>query len=278
MKKFILDCILFIIIAFPILTLVPNYLVLTDKYKTKVAGKEIYHSIFKSKQKKKSKKILIGDSVCNQLFPNTKNNGTINSLACNQAISMVGHFILLNNYLNTGNKVDTVILIYAPISFMNNLNQIYTYHYFLKPFYTEEYKPLFTKTVNEQIQKIPYSNFCRFSNILTSNWAPNFTSTDTIKYSFLSPISVEYLIKIKKLSIKYNFKLIILPTPTALSEKPEIEKIDKNEIVNNNLEREFENYFTKIIYLDDSIFTDGIHLKYNYLQYYTKYYKNTLMR
>jgi len=227
----------------------------------------------------KTKKILLGDSVGNQLFPNTTNNDKINSLTCNQAISMVGHFILLNNYLSTGNKVDTVFLIYTPFSFQNNLNQVYTYHYFLKPFYIDEYKPLFTKTVNEQIQKIPYANFCRFSNILTSNWAPNFISTDTIKYTFLSPISIEYLIKIKELSKKYNFKLIILPPPMALKKKPNVEKLDKDEIVNNKLNREFENYFKDIIYLDDNLFvSDRIHLKKENIKYFTEYYKNKLMR
>ena len=278
MRKFILNLIIFLLITSIILSIIPNYLVLTGKYKVTVAGKEIYHSIFKSKQKNKSKKIILGDSVGYQLFSNAKNNDTIYSLACNQAISMAGHFIILNNYLNAGNEVDTVFLIFTPFSFQNNLNQVYTYHYFLKPFYIDEYKSLFTKKVNEQIQKIPYFNFCRFSNILTSNWAPNFISTDTIKYSFLSPISIEYLIKIKELSTKHNFKLIILPTPTALSSKNEVEKMDENEIVNNNLEREFENYFKHIIYLNDSIFIDGTHLKREYVEYYTTYYKNKLMR
>jgi hypothetical protein len=191
---------------------------------------------------------------------------------------MAGHYILLNNYLNAGNEVDTVVLIYTAFSFLNNLDQVYTYHYFLKPFYINEYKPLFTKKLNEQIQKIPYSNFCRFPYILTSNWAPNWISTDTIKYSFLSPISIEYLIRIKELSTKCNFKLIILPAITALSKKPIVEKMDKMEIVNNNLECEFEIYFKSILYLNDSLFVDGVHLKKEHVEYYTKYYKDKLIR
>jgi hypothetical protein len=251
---------------------------MTETYKHTVAGSEIYHSLFKSKQKKKSKKILLGDSVGNQLFGNTTNNDTIYSLACNQAISMTGHFILLNNYLSAGNEVDTIFLIFSPFSFKNNLDQVYTYHYFLKPFYTDEYKPLFTKKVNEQIQKIPYFNFCRFSHVLASNWAPNFISKDSINYSFLSPISIEYLLKIKELSKKHNFKIIILPTPTPLNKKNTVEKLDKNEIVKNNLEHEFENYFKCIIYLNDSFFIDGTHIKYEYLSYIIAYYRNKLMQ
>ena len=103
---------------------------------------------------------------------------------------MVGQFILLNNYINAGNEPDTVYLLVSPFSFRNNLDQVYTYHYFLKPFYTDEYKPMFSETVTEQIHKIPYYNFCRIPFILTSDWAPDFSLKDKIDYTFLSPISV----------------------------------------------------------------------------------------
>jgi hypothetical protein len=278
MKKFILSSILFLLIACPAITIIPTFLILTDSYKHTVAGNEIYYSIFKSKQKKKTKKIIIGDSVGRQLFSNTTYNDSLNSLACNRGISMAGHFILLNNYLNAGNKIDTVFLIFTPFSFQSNLNDVFTYHYFLKPFYIKEYKPLFTKLVTEQIDKIPYAGFCRFPNILTSNWAPDFKSTDKTDYTFLSPISVEYLIKIKELSMKHHFKVIILPTPTRISRKAEVERMMKNEITKNNLEPEFKNYFENIIYLNDNNFVDDVHLKREKIAYYTSYYKENLMK
>ncbi len=237
------------------------YLYYHDKYKQTVAGADIYHSIFKSKQKKKSKKILLGDSVGNQLFPNSKNNDTINSMACNQTIAMAGQYFLLNNYINAGNEIDTVYMLFSPFSFQNNLNQLYTFHYFLKPFFNDEYKPLFTETVNTQIQKIPYHRFCRNIYILTSDWAPDFTSKDTVNYTLLSPISIEYLTKMKELSKKHHFKIIIMPPPASMSKKPMIEKMDQNEIFKNNLTDLFGNYFKDIIYFDDSNFFDGTHLK-----------------
>ena len=278
MKKFIISCLIFLLIAIPAITVLPVFLIATDAYKHSVAGNEIYHSIFKSKQKNKAKKLIIGDSVGKQLFSNTTKNDNINSLTCNKGISMAGHFILLNNYLNAGNKVDTVYLIFTPFSFQNNLNDVFTYHYFLKPFYTDEYKPLFTKSVNEQIQKIPYYEFCRFPNILTSNWAPDFKTKDKTDYTFLSPISVEYLLKIKELSIKHNFKVIILPTPTRQSRKAEIKGMARAEITKNNLTSEFRNYFEDIIYLNDKDFIDDVHIKREKLEYFTEYYKDKFMK
>lgn len=276
MKKFITNSALFLVILIVILQIRPLYLLNNDRYKLTVTGTEIYESIFKSKQKKKVKKILFGDSVGNQLFPNTKFSDTLNSMACNQSIGMVGQYILLNNYLKTGNQVDTVFMLFSPFSFQNNLDQVYTYHYFLKPFYIEEYMPLFTETVNDQIQKIPYHRFCRLPLILTSNWAPEYYSNDKLDYTFLSPISVEYLLKIKELSIKYHFSLIILPTPTSIIKKPLVEKMDKSEITKNNLETEFRDYFTNILYLDDTIFLDGTHFKK--VKKYTDYYKKRFIK
>jgi len=240
-----------------------------------VVGREIYHSIKKSKQKNKSKKLLLGDSVGNQLFNNETNNDTINSLACNQSIGMVGQFILLNNYLKAGNHLDTLYMVFTVSSFGNNLNQVYTYHYFVKPFYTSEYKDLFTNTVVHQIKKIPFVSISRVPLILASDWAPHIKPSDKQEYTFLSPISIEYLDKIKALSVQYNFKIIVLPTPTSLNKKKLIDGINKKEIVDNNLESEFGQYFQNIIYLNDTSFFDGTHLKDP--EKYTDYYRTHFM-
>lgn len=252
------------------------YLLYKDRYKNTVTGWEIYYSIFKSKQKKKVKKIILGDSVGNQLFPNTKFTDTINSLACNQSIGVVGQYCLLNNYINAGNEVDTVYMMYSPFSFQNNLDQVFTYHYFLKPFYTDEYKPLFTETVNRQVDKIPFHYFCRLPFILTSNWAPDFTPPEHKDFTFLAPISVEYLNKIKELGAKHHFELIILAPPTSLIKKPLIDKMDKAEIAKSGMSKEFGNYFESIIYLDDNYFLDNVHLKKP--QEYTSHYLANLIK
>ena len=261
MKKFIYNGLGFFLVFLIVSHAGPLYLFYTEKYKNSVAGSDIYYSISKSKKKNKSKKLLLGDSVANQMFTNTVYNGPINSLACNKAIGLAGQFILLDSYLKAGNKVDTVYLAFNPFSFKNNLNDLFTYHYFLKPFYTKEYENLFTKTVMDQIHKIPYVSIRRYPYILTSNWGPGFISKDKAKYKFLSPISQEYLLKIKDLSIKYNFDLLIIPVPVNISKKHELEKIHRDELVISDLKKEFDDYFEKIIYLHDSNFVDGVHLK-----------------
>src|SRR3954453_6937291 len=97
-RKFVTKFLIFALIAFPVLTFKNLLFYYTDSYKSSVFGAEIYTSIQKSKMKKKVKKLLIGDSVGNQLYDNGVYNGSIFSLTCNQAISMVGQYILLSNF------------------------------------------------------------------------------------------------------------------------------------------------------------------------------------
>lgn len=276
MKKFIFHSIVFILLCVALFHIKPFYLLYHNHYQQVVAGQEIYYAIAKSKVKSKSKKVLFGDSVARQLFDSKDSDSTINSLASNQAIGMVGQFFLLQNYLNAGNNIDTVYFLFRPFTFQNNLNQVYTYHYFLKPFYNKEYNQYFTTTVLKQIEKIPYYQFCRYPSILTSNWAPNFSPKDTDNHSFLSPVSLEYLRKIKELSWKYNFTIIIIPTPMNNIYQKQIQGFDTTGIASTGLQSEFKNYFTDIIYLDNSQFVDSSHLIKP--EVYTQYYKTKFIK
>jgi hypothetical protein len=261
MKLLLSRIILFSIPLVFLIHLKPAYLLIDNKYQKIVAGNEVYLSIEKSKQKTHRKKILLGDSAGYQLFPNLDNNSNIISLACNQAVGMVGQYILLENYLKAGNEIDTVYFVFGPDGFINNLDQVYTYHYFLKPFFKEENKGYFTEHVLQQIRKIPYFFLCREPLILTSNWAPKFKCRDSANNIFLSPISIEYLKKIKILKEEHNFNIIFYSAPTSIKKKYEIDKFYYNEIICNDLEDEFEAFFKNLIYLDDSCFLDGVHLK-----------------
>lgn len=276
MKKFLSKVTIFIIIGIAVVELFFAAMIISNLYLINLPGNEIYYSIKKSKKRNNSKILLLGDSVGRQLFPNKTSNDSINSLACNQAIGMIGQYILLNNYLKAGNRAEKVFMLFTPFSFRNNLDQIYTYHYFLKPFYNSEYTHLFTETVNNQITKIPYHKFTKIPHIHATTWAPYFKSTDHVDYTFLSPISIEYLNKIKKLSFVYDFDIIIMPTPTSIEKRDLIEKIDTNEFTKTNLTVEFSEYFEHISYLDSSEFSDGSHLINP--EIYAKKYRKTIIQ
>lgn len=261
MKVFLKNFLYFILYFIPIFYCISIFLMLSGIYKQYVSGNEIYLSIEKSKKKSKSKKLLLGDSVGKQLFSNSNDYDSINSLACNQAIGVVGQYLLLNNYINAGNKPEVVYILFSPFSFKNNLDQIYTFHYFLKPFYTKEYKDLLTDNTITQIRKIPYYFLSHEPYILSSNWAPDYTSKDSIEFTFLSPVSKEYLVKMKSLCDANKIRLQIIPAPTRKTNKKLVDDFDKNEFENLNCKPELEYFLGSVHYFEDSLFIDNAHLK-----------------
>ena len=240
---------------------------LTNEYKETIAGSEIYRSINKSKKKTRYKKLIIGDSTANQFFNNREDNDSIYYLACNQAIGVCGHFFLLNNYIKAGNLPEEVYMVYNPLSFANNLDQTFTYHYFLKPFYNNEYKPLMTCTVYNQIKKIPYYYLCQAPFILTSSWRPQYKPEER-DYTFVSPISCEYLRKIDSLCYEYKFKLYLIPSLVDKNKQKEIESFERDEFEKEKYAQKLTIYLDNIIYLNDSCFSDGTHLKPSLIKQY----------
>ncbi len=257
MKLFLRNTISFILL-FLLLMHVVAY---TGVFKRFVLGAEVYHSINKSKQSHQADSVLLlGDSVANQLFDSHKYNGSINSLACNQAISMVGQFILLKNYLEQNNKPRKVVMIYSPFSLRNNLDQIYTFNYFLKPFSRAENKPWLTAYAKNQIDKIPFNQLASLPLVYATNWAP-FYQPDEVSSRYLSPITLEYLAKIVELTKKNGVMFELIPPPTRDSRQNEVRKVQQETAGIRGLGSIFNGYFNKMLYLSDANFSDPVHLK-----------------
>lgn len=262
--KLIIQSILFLLPAIIFVAIWTAWQLHGDRYKRTIPGNEIYRAIEKSKKHTSYKKLILGDSAGNQIYNCKKEDpDSAYSLACNQGISMVGHFILLNNFLEAGNRPDTVFMLVHPVTFSNNLNQVYTYHYFLKPFYTEEYIPLMSSTVLNQIHKIPRYNLSQNPLIKTTTraWNPPATKGEK-KYSFLSPIAKEYLGKIDSLSKVHHFDIEIIPTLLSEQKRQGMKTINKNEYADCPLKDKIDQYLNSIVYIDNKEFEDGIHLKH----------------
>ena len=117
----------------------------------------------------------------------------------------------------------------------------------------------------EKIEKIPYYRLSQFPNVLSSDWAPEFRPQDN--YSFVSPISNEYLLKIDSLRKKYNFKLLLIPSLVPISKKKDIGYLLNQHIeeVNFSLRNLLRDYIKNVTYVQDSCFIDGTHLKSPFL-------------
>jgi hypothetical protein len=269
LKKFVYRVFIFFIIAFVVLSAESWYTYFTKSYQETVNGNEVYLSIHKSKVKKKVKVLIIGDSVGKQLYDNITFNGDIYSLACNQSISMAGQYMLLKTFIdeNRNQLPDSVIFIIYPGSFANNLDQVFSFHYFLKPFYNAQYKSMITDTCMARIHKIPYYYLSQLPYIVNTNWSPTYVKDENISYNFISPLSGNYLLKIKALCISNHLKMKLLSPPIRLSRKDITLALAKNEkeINSTGLTSEFQSYFKGAAFLPDSSYKDIMHFKKQYI-------------
>ena len=242
------------------------YEIYTKKYTKIVNGSEVYWSIFKSKKKKQVKKLLIGDSVGKQLYDNYKYNDSIYSLACNQAITIAGHYFLLNNFLQTNNDQlpQEVIMIYSPTAFRNNVD-IYAFQYFLKPFYNAEYKGLMDNYLSNRIKEIPFYYTTQLPYMKTSNYSPEYQLAEE-EYGIFSPLSKIYLEKIVQLCEEKNIAFRLEPVPVTKISKENIEKLKQNKTNIPDINPDIlEQYFNKIAYFEDTLFRDKVHFKREYI-------------
>jgi hypothetical protein len=264
MKNLARDVFTFLGIFLILFHLYPEYKYWTNQYKEEVNGGEVYQAIEKSKKRGKKKKLILGDSVTKQFSESDIDTTIYLNLASNQAISLVGQFCLLSNYMQTKNEIDTLYLIYHPLSFSNNLDNSFTFHYFEKPFYIEEYRNLFTQEVKTQIEKIPFYYLAHYHPVLTSNWSPTF-STEENKKPFISAISKIYLEKIVSLCQSKNIHLFIVSPPVNQKFKNEFLAIKKS---NENLY--LKSYFENLkFYSESNFFPDHIHLNKIGLNYFS---------
>lgn len=274
MKNFLLKTIFYLISLIFLIQIISLIYIKTDFLYgiLRYPGVEIYSALNKSQLKSNKKILLLGDSVGKQLFPDDNEN--YNSLTTNQALGIPGNYFLLKNYLKAGNRIEKLVIIYNPHSFKNNLNNKLTYHYFLKPFFSEDYNQYFTKELLEQIEKIPYKNYLAIPSIRATNWSPSFSKNknsiflarnDYVKiineksYNYLSPISIQYLNMIKDLSVKHNFEIKLLPPPISLERNINLDLFQK-ETQKTNLIEEFRFYIKNLNFIDSINFSDEIHL------------------
>ena len=272
MKKFFKNLfiylILFIVISnlFALLIInIPTFSKILD------FGPEVYIAVANSKKRIGYEKIVLGDSVAHQIFKNFKGiEDAFYDLTTNQAVSMAGHYILIMNAINVqDNNIKEIDLVYHPRSFSNDLDQIWTFDYFVKPFLSFSHKKHFSGTVLNKLEKLKVYNIAIFPFIKI---IPNFPILDYSRFlsdpnenrSFLSGISIEYLQKIKMECEKKNIRIRVISCPIRKSSIDDFDLL-KKQIAENNLEDIFIDYFSKMNIYEDDDFIDDFHLKKDYI-------------
>lgn len=259
MKAFLIRTLLFL----TILVFVSWLVKITGFYIQFLPSTEVYDAIAESKKKvtNKSKTLLIGDSVGKQLFDSLKEQSdTVTSLACNQAIDVVGHYLLLHEFLKHNKDIEKVILIFNPFSLGNDIDHEFTFNYFLKPFNNQYYRSQLSQHVKNQIRKIPFYYLSQFPPVTITFWAPTFNTNGPKKGNgLISQTSFGYLQKMIELLESKDIQFVFYAAPIKKSRKTEVEQIFDVYQSSSFQSPYLDDYFSNIIYLDDSLFFDHIH-------------------
>ena len=121
-------------------------------------------SIVNELSKNKIDTVKIGDSVGKNLNPLQKNKDGVINICCNQAISPLGHIMLLKKVLFSQNSQEAIILgFFRPSSLLeSNLDQEWTNNYFIKKFYNYHFflnEHLISKNLSREIDLIFLSRY-----------------------------------------------------------------------------------------------------------------------
>lgn len=204
--------------------------------------------------------IVVGDSIANQLYPAFKDAvPSVYSLASNQAISLAGQYLLLSEFARANDlRGRTVVLVYHPKSFDNDLRNRLAFPYFVKPFYRYPEVSAFDPIVRARIAAIPWGWTALIPAVKVSGWSPDVEHVHR-EVRALSEVSAVYLRKFRRLADDAGFRFRIV-SPFLEPGKYDYSSL-QNEIKAAGLERVFQGYFESIRFLQREDFYDHVHLR-----------------
>jgi hypothetical protein len=265
MKRFLLKLGFFSLTCFVLLNVVAIFYDTTSRRRVEDPGGEIYDAIRRSHQPSTCPMIVIGDSVCHQLLTGYAPPGLL-SLGTNQAASMCGQYLIARSAIDHDPAVKEIVLAYLPDSFTNNLDQKFTFNYFVRPFYPHaEYRALMSPLVMHQVDRRPTARLVvlplfRYTTMLTDSYLNYCEGAETPNFTYLAPVSIEYLRKLSELCNQHAIKLGIVCPPISLDRNYD-QTLFQKEVVDAHLEKVFAGYPQSVRLVDPQLLVDHIHFK-----------------
>lgn len=251
---------------------------LANKDKPSSFGPELYYALDLAKTNTGYENVIIGDSVARLIFAPEYQGETDKTcyLATNQAITVLGNYLLLNRYLENNPQTKEVTYILRPQSLANPLWFNYSFQYFVVPFYNEEFMELIKPETQDYIEN-------RFGAIYATNNVVKKFTINTPYYldvylnnileqqleirdeKHISDIAVEYLGLMKELCDSRGITLNVLAAPLPDTEDNHNWEDMKNVILANDKLAFMQDFFDGIDYYDEGFFMDEAHFTEEYL-------------
>lgn len=281
MRKFYTKTIIFLLLLVLLVGLF-DYISLKDPWRKVVAvytdseefisvnvgASEIKPYIEKVQTKDNTTKLIIGDSVCKQMFDGLQEyNPDICITGSNAAIAMSGQYILAKEYIENHPNATDIYMFLLPGSLSTSYDTTWGYQYTVMPWVeTDTLKLLDANTI--EIMESVYGSFFMKPVIveLIDKSAVNrklyLNMLDDTKEGYQQKsrfeIADQYIKKIFDLCQEKGIKLHLEPCPVVNSQRESMENI-KEEYKETWLYTQFPDYLEEVLYYPDEEARDGVH-------------------
>ncbi len=242
-------------------------------------GPELYYALDLAEERTEYTKVIIGDSVARLIFSPDYQDETdeVCYLATNQAITVLGNYILLSRYLENNPQTEEVYYIVRPQSLANPLWFNFSFQYFIVPFYNDMYKQYIDDDTREYIEdrfgklyatndivKSFVENNAYYMDVYLNNVLEQQLEVRDEKH--LSDLTIKYLPEIKELCDSYGVRLKVMAAPLPDTEDNHDWAEFSKQIADNVLSDLLGDYIEGIDYYPESAFGDEAHFTERYLE------------
>lgn len=276
MKKIIQKTVLLFVLVSVVVTGVFAFLIFADIHPNKLLGYEVYDALEEVERTNSYETVLLGDSVSRQLCPPERQGecSRICYLSTNQAVTIVGNYILLCRYLENNPQTKQVIYMVQPVGLANNMRVDYSYQYFVLPFYQKPYLDYMDESTRESVKE-------KFGDMFVSNPVIRYVlrNSSVCLEEYLGRIHDDeteivpemtfcYLGKMQELCDQYGADFILVSSP--LNEGFDYDTERFMETVMQAEEGKwcglFERYRASMCFYPKECFADDVHFRSDYLE------------
>lgn len=287
MKRFIKKLAIFVCILTPIL-MIEIYLSHLDEWRdyfTRITNSSDYVNSFfngsdeikpfisEVQEQNDTETLVLGDSICHQMFENLSEiNEDITFAGSNAAITMAGQYILAKEYLNNHTNAKEIYLMVHPTSLKRTFDTSYGYQYIIMPFSeTDTLKALDKDTID--ICKEVYGNLFLEPNIVFMinksgmnrkiylNMLQKYGESYEEKVPY--EIADQYIRKIYEMCEERGVNLYLLASPVSDGLYTTCEQLEK-EYQESWMKEHYPNFFKEITYYPAEQAEDGFHFSGEY--------------
>lgn len=182
-------------------------------------GREVYQALAEARRPSPARVVVFGDSVGRQLYaPQGRMRDDIRVLCSTAVISLAGQYRVLLEAARAGTLRGTeVVLICHPVSFEHDLQDQFTYQYFIKPFWLPANRDWLSPAVLARVRQVPWHAAVHLPSIRYGNWNPDWTEPPVQlgvrTTNYIHDLAADYLRRIADLAKREGCPLRIAAPP-----------------------------------------------------------------